>query len=505
MEVVEVSNISVSNLTFSYDGSYEKLFENVSFNLDTSWKMGLIGRNGRGKTTLLHLLMKKHEYDGNIYSKVAFSYFPYEIPNEAENVIDIIGDDWRIYKELSLLNMSEEVLFRPYNTLSEGEKTKLLLATMFTNENDFALIDEPTNHLDTDGRKSVSKYLKKKAGFILVSHDRSFLDDTVDHIMAINKSNIEIVTGNFTAWNENKLMRDNFELELNSKIDQDIKRLSETAKEKAMWSDRVEATKSKRINPDAFDKGYIGHQAAKMMKRSKAIEKRIENQISEKESLLKNIEISANLKISPLYFHAKRLLEGSNISIVYDEHKIFRDVNFILNQGQKVNISGENGSGKSSLIKLILGDEIQYTGELLMSKGVIMSYVSQDTAFLKGQLAELEKKEQLDVTLFRAILRKLDFSRESFDRPMETYSAGQKKKVLIAKSLSQKAHIYLWDEPLNYIDVLSRIQIENLVKSSDMTLLFVEHDKMFCDNVSDSTIHLERRKTDYLYTNCIKK
>ncbi len=486
------SNINVSNLTFSYDGSYQNIFENVSFNIDTSWKLGLIGRNGRGKTTLLNLFMQKYEHSGTILSKARFEYFPYRIEDEELKVADIVGDDWRIYRELSLLGVSEDVLARPFCTLSEGEKTKVLLASMFVNEGNFLLIDEPTNHLDLEGRKLLSDYLRKKQGFILVSHDRYFIDNCVDHIMSINRSNIEIVAGNFSSWNASKQLQDNFELEQNTKIKQEIKRLSQTAKEKAAWSDRVEKTKYGTRNSGLRpDRGYIGHQAAKMMKRSKAIERRIDGQITAKESLLKNIEVADDLKISSLAFHSKRLLQGEQIAIYYDDHNVLSNLNFEITQGQKVNIKGKNGSGKSSLIKLILDEPLKYTGDFFKAKGLSVSYVSQDTSFLTGRLPDFEREEQLDVSLFRAILRKLDFSRSSFDMNIETFSAGQKKKVLIAKSLSQKAHIYVWDEPLNYVDVLSRIQIENLIKTSDMTLIFVEHDRTFCENVADATILLD--------------
>ncbi len=485
-----MSNIRISNLSFSYGGSHEKIFDNVSLNLDSSWKLGLIGRNGRGKTTLLNLFMNKYEYQGSIVSKIDFAYFPYNIENEDLNVIDIVGDDWRIYKELSLLEVEDNILYRPYNTLSNGEKTKVQLAYLFTKENNFLLIDEPTNHLDFKGRELLSKYLRKKQGFILVSHDRYFIDNSVDHIMSINKTNIDVVAGNFSSWNSDKEKQDTYELEKNIKLKNEIKRLSEAAKEKAIWSDRVEASKSKRINPEAFDKGYIGHQAAKMMKRSKSIERRVDNQIKEKAGLLKNIEVAEDLKIESLNFHSKLLIKAENISISYNDNNVVKDISFEVIQGKKINIKGKNGSGKTSLIKLILGNDIGYDGILFKAHGLIISYISQDTSFLKGKLSEFEKRENLDIPLFRAILRKLDFSRDSFEKPMDKYSEGQKKKVLIAKSLSEKAHIYIWDEPLNYIDVLSRLQIEKVLHENKLTLLFVEHDKLFCDNIADEVIEL---------------
>ncbi len=487
-----MASINVKNLSFAYDGAFENIFEQVSFSLDTSWKLGLIGRNGRGKTTLLRLLQNELEYTGIISHDTEFSYFPYKINDESRDVIDIIGDDWRIYKELSLLKISEDILFRPYSSLSEGEKTKVLLASMFIKENSFLLIDEPTNHLDSEGRALLSAYLRRKSGFILVSHDRYFLDNCVDHIMAINRSDIEIVSGNFSSWSENKDNRDNFEREQNTKLKKEIKRLGETAAEKAVWSDAVEKTKYGTKNSGLRpDRGYIGHQAAKMMKRSKSIEKRIEGRIEEKESLLKNIESADNLKISPLDFHSKRLIQAKDITIFYDEHEVLSGLSFEIMQGEKINLSGRNGSGKSSILKLIMGEDIKYSGDFFKANGLSISYISQNTSHLKGRLADFEERAQLDVSLFRAILRKLDFSRASFDKPIETYSAGQKKKLLIAKSLSQRAHIYIWDEPLNYIDVLSRMQIENLVKASDMSLVFVEHDRMFCDNIADTIIELD--------------
>ncbi len=486
-----MSIIKVNDLSFTHDASAITLFENIHFTIDTNWKLGLIGRNGRGKTTLLQLFMERYEYSGQIHNSVTFSYFPYSV-NEKELTIDIVGDDWRIYKELSLLEVDEGVLYRPFHTLSSGEQTKVLLAALFVKEHHFLLIDEPTNHLDQEGRLLLSAYLKKKKGFILVSHDRYFMDHCVDHIMSINKTHIEIVKGNFSSWHSNKANQEQLEREHNKKLTKEINRLNTTSKEKVVWSDRIEKSKSRKVNPEALDKGYIGHQAAKMMKRAKTIENRMHKQIQEKEGLLKDLEYTSELKINSLKYHANRLLEAKNLNIYYDENCIVSNLDFTLLQGHKIHLKGSNGSGKSSLIKLILGEDIAYCGRLYKSKGLTISYISQDISHLKGSLAMFEKREQLDVTLFKTILRKLDFTREHFTQNLETYSAGQKKKVLIAASLATQAHLYIWDEPLNYIDVISRVQIEEVIKQSVMTLLFVEHDKMFSDAIADGVISLNK-------------
>ncbi len=193
-----MSLINVTNLTFAYEGSYDNIFENVNFQIDTDWKLGFTGRNGRGKTTFLQLLLGKHEYSGAISANVNFEYFPYPVPNKNDHTLDVINEifpdyvHWQFMRELSLLKVDEDVLYRPFASLSNGEQTKVLLAALFIKENSFLLIDEPTNHLDMNARKWVSNYLNTKSGYILVSHDRSFLDNCVDHILSINKTNIEI-------------------------------------------------------------------------------------------------------------------------------------------------------------------------------------------------------------------------------------------------------------------------------------------------------------------------
>ena len=153
-----MSLISVNNLSFSYDGSYNNIFENVSFNIDTDWKLGLIGRNGKGKTTFFKLLQGIYEYKGTISKNVDVDYFPFEVSNKNKIAIEIVNDispnseDWEIIKELNLLNTNPEILYRSFNQLSGGEQVKILLISLFLKGNNFLLIDEPTNHLDIETR-----------------------------------------------------------------------------------------------------------------------------------------------------------------------------------------------------------------------------------------------------------------------------------------------------------------------------------------------------------------
>ncbi len=490
-----MSLIKISHLTFAYDGSYDNVFEDLSFQIDTDWKLGFTGRNGRGKTTFLRLLMGQYEYQGEISASVSFRYFPCEPRHRDWPAWDALEElepgleRWRLLREMARLELDEELLYRPFETLSYGEQTKLLLALLFLRENGFPLIDEPTNHLDAHGRAVVSRYLNGKKGFLLVSHDRAFLDGCVDHILSINKANLEIQKGNFSSWWENKRRQDAYELAENEKLRKEIGRLKETAREKAQWSDKIERTK---IGQGPTDRGYVGHQAARMMQRSKAIESRRENAVEEKEKLLKNLEHQAPLKLVQTVHHSERLLQLRELTVDYGAGQVFAPVSFELLRGERLALLGRNGSGKSSILKLLCGEEIPYSGLVEKGSGLTISYVSQEAGDLRGDLSDYARAWRIDESLFKAILIKLNFARKQFEKDMADFSAGQKKKVLIARSLCERAHLHIWDEPMNYIDVISRMQIEDLILQHRPTLLFVEHDRAFCERVATKTVELER-------------
>lgn len=491
-----MSIINITNLTFGYDGSYENVFENVSVRLDTDWKLGLTGRNGRGKTTFLKLLLGKYEYKGSITANVNFDYFPFKIENELMFGIDIAEEIrqeyeyWQLSRELNLLGLDDEILYRPFNTLSNGEKTKFMLAVMFIKQDNFLLIDEPTNHLDMCGREIVSRYLNSKKGFILVSHDRRFMDNCIDHILAINRADIELQQGNFSSWYYNKQLKDDFEKNSNEKLKREIKRLSSSAKRSGEWADKVESTKiGKKSMKYERMKEYAAERSRRMQRRRKNLEARQKKAIEEKASLLHNVESTENLKISPLKA-AGTIVNVKDLSIKYDDKKINKKVSFEIKEGDKILLRGTNGCGKSSILKAIAHGNVDFEGSIEKGRECIISYVPQDTSHLKGGLHEFAEENKIDESLFKTILRKMGFSRSQFDKNMESYSDGQKKKVLIAASLCQRAHLYIWDEPLNYIDVFSRIQLEELIGAYNPTMLFVEHDIEFGENIADSIIEL---------------
>ena len=528
-----MSIIQVQNMTFAYEGSYDTIFKNVSFSLDTDWKTGFIGRNGRGKTTFLKLLMGwERPTGGNIAASVHFDYFPFpvedgrqtaleaaramiapfscwerrmdELLTEAtDQSLEAYGElqqrsmeadgyiiDELITREAGKLHIAGEALGRPFGTLSPGERTRLTLAALFLKKNNFLLIDEPTNHLDIEGRQLAGDYLAEKKGFILVSHDRDFLDRVVDHVISVNRTDIEVQQGNYSTWKLNRDRQDQFELARNESLKRDIVRLTASAERAGQWSDRVEASK---IGEHAYDRGYVGHKAAKMMQRSKSIERRQLAAAEEKRTLLKNLEESEPLKLVCPPYTRGRLIEAPDLTLSYGSKAAVSHLRLELEPGERICLAGRNGCGKSTVIRYLTGAPgITAHGSCRLGPGLTYSYVPQDTAFLRGGLRAFAQQEGLDESLFKAILRKLDFSRIQFEKDMDEFSSGQKKKVLIAASLCRPAHLYLWDEPLNFIDILSRIQVEELILRYQPTMIFVEHDAAFCRKIATRTLRLDQ-------------
>lgn len=492
-----MSQITVQDLHFTYDGDHTPVFEGLDLQLDTGWKLGLVGRNGRGKTTLLRLLAGELEGRGTISLRQSCLRWPKPVADPSRRTLDILlegtapEDEWKIYRELSLLGLSEEILDRPFATLSGGEQTRALLAALFLDEGAYPMIDEPTNHLDGPGRALVAGYLKSlDRGFLLVSHDRAFLDGCVDHILALNPTGPELVRGTFSSWFRDKEDRDRGEAARNEKLKGEIRRLEQAAERTGRWSDKAEQTKYGSRNSGLRpDRGYIGHKSAKMMQRAKNIEDRRQRAIQEKSALLKDIERADSLKLVPLSYHSDRLLEGRELAISYPGMDR-KPVSFTLRQGERLCLDGGNGSGKTSLLRLALGEEVPHAGTLFRASGLEISYVPQRADHLRGNPAAWAEGQGADVTLFLTILRKLDFSRALFERDMGEYSAGQQKKVLLAASLCQSAHLYVWDEPLNYIDLFSRMQLEELLLRYRPTLLFVEHDRVFREKIATKVVEL---------------
>lgn len=493
-----MSVIIINNISFTYPSGSEPVFDHLSFSFDSSWKTGIIGRNGKGKTTLFRLLMNEYEYAGEIHSTTSFSLYPFEVPYPELSCMDLtymMFPDvpyWKVEKEMRSLKADIRIMEQPYETLSSGEKTKWMLSVLFANESVYPLLDEPTNHLDHTGRQILAHYLKKKDGFAIICHDRDFMDQVCDHIIAFTRSHVQIISGNYSAWYKQYSQNIERERATNRQLKKEIAGLMQSADQAGRWSSAVEKTKNGRCSSGLKpDKGFIGHKAEKMMRRRKQLEAHAQRAIEERKSLLRDEEVTETLILHPLPYMHESLAVFDNVVINY-EYPLMEPVSFEIHQGDRIAIVGDNGSGKSSLIRLLLKENIPHTGTIHVSDSLKITCVQQNTSNICGSLSDYTASMGIDGTLFRAILRKLDFERELFDRDISSYSLGQKKKTVIAGALCQQSHLYILDEPLNDIDLFSGMQIEELIDQSPGTFIIVEHDQTFLQRIGCREIVLKK-------------
>lgn len=522
-----MSKLLINNLYYHYATYFNPIFENVNLNLDSNWKLGLIGRNGRGKTTFLKLLTGEIiPVKGNIVTDVNIEYFPYKMNETYHKTLDVIKEniaklksleecmdqilhennenrydeyqvlfenyqladgfnmESRIRKELNLMNLDESLLERDYETLSGGEKTKIQIIILFLRIHSYVLLDEPTNHLDIEGKAIISKYLSQKKGFLVVSHDRDFLDQVVDHVLSINKTSIELEKGNYTTWKENKDKKEAFEFRTKARLEKEIDMLSLQAKLKRTWGNSAEQTKNQH---GKFERSS-GSRAAQFMMHAKNAEENARRNLIEKSKLLLNYETVKEFTLEQETAEYEKLLKITNLSFGYNEKLLLDRISFSVEKGDRIWIKGKNGCGKSTLIKLIsqylLKDCIEYCPDLKIT------VINQEPLFKTGFVQELITKPS-EWEQFKELCSYFDIEDKIFDRPIETYSDGEKRKIDITRALCSKHQLLIMDEALNYMDVYFREQLENAIIEYQPTLLFVEHDERFGRNIATKIIKLD--------------
>lgn len=521
-----MAKIIINDVTYSYKEYYQPIFDNINISIDTDWKLGLIGRNGRGKTTLLRLINSEIEPDrGHIFKSVNTEYFPYSQSTKYSKTLDVIKEsigmlktmedameeiitsddkkrfeeyqdifdkfseldgfniESKIKREFNLMNLSEELLDQDFETLSGGEKTKMMIISLFLRKNAFVLLDEPTNHLDMEGKEAVSNYLSNKKGFILVSHDCELLDDVVDHIISINKSDISIEKGNYSTWLDNKNMTELYEFKTKEKLEREIKDLEKNSVMKRSWGNTANKEKAEfRTFGRSNDS-----RAAKFMRQAKAAERNIQKNLEHKKGLLKNYETVSDLDINQNISDDDALVTIIKLSFGYSNKSLFNNFTLQIRQGDRIWLRGNNGTGKTTLLKLISGEisseQVQHQEDIKIAQ----SY--QEPLWQKGLIDEVIDDREFKYRFFD-ICKLLDIKAFTPDKPIETYSSGEKRKIDVARALASENDLLLLDEPLNYMDTYFKEQLEKAILEYKPTLVFVEHDEDFGRNISNRILDL---------------
>ncbi|HEX2466402.1 MAG TPA: ATP-binding cassette domain-containing protein, partial [Thermoanaerobaculia bacterium] len=397
--------------------------------------------------------------------------------------------DARIERELALLGLGPSVLERPFATLSGGEQTRALIAALFLVPDAFALIDEPTNHLDLRGRELLAEYLAAKPGFLLASHDRVLLDACADHTVSIERTGVSVLRGGYSAWKRERDRREESERHRHETLEREVAHLRRAARDR-----RAGAEQKERSKRGAGDKGFIGHRAAKQMKRATEIERRVERRIEERSTLLRDWEKERELALqSP----AKPLavpLKVSNLVLRLDGRILIDRLSFELVRGARIALIGPNGCGKTKALDAIAGERLPapftLEGVVALAPRALVTRAHQVPRWRTGFLRDRLRADGIDETWFRQLLGGLDIERDLFEHPLETLSQGQLKKADLARSFLGPQDLLIWDEPMNYLDVLTRERIEEAILGSEATLLVVEHDRAFIDRIATEVITL---------------
>lgn len=519
---------SVNNLV-KYYGAV-KVFENISFDIQTNERVGLIGQNGCGKSSLMKILMGTEDYHGGTISfrkgiKVGYLDQIFKCPPET-TVMDILQSSFEDVKSLrlkikaiedKLKTLSGKILedemtvygnlieeyermggydietninkvcsglmipdsFREkyFEYLSGGEKTRVQLAKLLLEEPDLLLLDEPTNHLDIKSIEWLEEFLLNYKGTVfMVSHDRQFLDKVANRIIELEATVANLYNGNYSSYVIEKEKR--FEIAYRAYINNQrkIEQMERQIERYRIWG--------------------AMRDSEKMYKRAKELEKRLDKiEVLDRP----NIDTSKmKLNTDGINRSGKIVLDIQNLSKAFDKKKLFEDLSFTLFYKDRLCIMGENGSGKTTLLKVILGETNSDGGNIKIGSNVSIGYLPQNVTFEDESLSILDHfstKHKLTQSEARRELAKMLFIRDDVFKKINSLSGGEKSRLRLASLIYDKVNLMVLDEPTNHLDIDSREVLEDTLAEYDGTILFVSHDRYFVQRLATKMLIINNMDT----------
>ena len=454
-----------------------KVLECGNFKLLRGDHIGVVGPNGSGKTTFLNILAGKLNPDeGMVRRSCEIACFDQFGEARAE-----IEGEWRLSGDLHLDGRK---------TVSGGENVRLRLAKAFGGNKPVLFLDEPASNLDAEGLKLLREQLQKTETFLLISHDRWLLDDLCDKIAEVKDGKITCYIGNYTAYkeqSEQKRERQIFEYE---QYMGEKKRLTEALVDRERKAKSIKKAPPRMGNSEArLHKRAAQEKQEKVNNARKALESRIRQlEVKERPKNAPQASFDFSLTDPP---RNKIVIESEGLSFSYGigetRREIFSDASFQIENGSKTAVLGKNGAGKSTLFQLIAGKEAQIR---IAPKGKIgyfrqdFSQLEFDKTVLENAMAEAVQTEQT----MRNLLARLLFRRDDVYKKAGVLSGGERVKLSFAKLFGSDSNILLLDEPTNYLDISSIEVLQEMVREYEGTVLFVSHDKAFCDGVATRRI-----------------
>ena len=513
-------DISVSGLVKEFEVG-NKILDGLSFQVDTGERVGILGPNGCGKTTLLRILTKVvHEDEGEVVIAPGkrmglISQIPvYPAGYTVEDVLDTAfaslhemeqemaqlaermayesdpalmsrydkltaafesggGYDTQTNKNkvCNGLSISQDMRQRQFDQLSGGEKTRVNLGRLILEDTDILLLDEPTNHLDLRATEWLEEYLEQFKGTVLtVSHDRYFLDKVVKRVIEIQNGKAEFYSGNYSFYVVEKERRYEEKLKQYEKEQAKIAQLEKSAEQLRIWA-------------------YSGMD--KTFKRAKSMERRIERMRTTDRPTK---ERKMTVRFGEKEFRGDEVFTIRNMSKGFGNRTLFSDVEMEVAGGERIALLGDNGTGKSTFLKILMGEEVPDTGKLKFGPTVKMGYLPQIIHF------DHPERNLVDTMLYgldctpqeaRDRLAGFKFRGEDVFKPVSALSGGEQSRLRLCMLMDAKINLLILDEPTNHLDIQSREWIEEAVEEYEGNLLFVSHDRYFIDRFADRIWMLE--------------
>ena len=522
--------IELNNIIKNY--GLKNVLNGMNLTLKTGERAVIIGCNGAGKSTVLKIIMKQenisagtinirknatigmlkqiYEYEEtnpNVYTFLqrSFEHF-FELETKLkklENEMSYEKDDEKMSELLqkygnvqqkyiqmggydiqekfnkicSGLQINEKMLNQNYNDLSGGEKTIVNLGALLLKEPSILLLDEPTNHLDMEKLEWLEKFLKEYKGTILmVSHDRYFLDKIATKTILLENGKEKIYFGNYSYFLKEDEKRTLAEFENYKNQQKMIKKMKESIKTLRKFG---ELAKNEMF-----------------FKRAKSIEKKLAKieqlpQVDLEQKTLLNFKLNIDSR------SGKDVVIINNLNKNFESKNIFENANLQIHYGEKIALIGKNGTGKSTLLKIILNEDCEYTGEIKIGQSVNIGYIPQEINFEDDNQTILNFFEQFDnrnETEIRTSLAKYMFRGNDVFKKVSSLSGGEKVRLILAKLLKQNINFLILDEPTNHIDIETRELLEEAIKEYSGTVLFVSHDRYFINNLAERIVEVKEKR-----------
>ncbi|MCM3691266.1 ribosomal protection-like ABC-F family protein [Neobacillus niacini] len=476
-----------------------KILDNISFDIKNGERIGLVGYNGTGKTTLANILTGKHTPDHGFVEKspeLMIGYLTQSIDYEGSDIFSIDGDLLQHSSELGLKKVYKWEEKR-LNHLSGGEKLKLALSNVWASKPGFLILDEPTNHLDFKGIEWLIKELKKFNGPVLIiSHDRHFLDKTVTRIFELENTKINFYNGNYSDYQKEKQHRMETQMhhyEVQQRKKEEIEMQMEQL---TSWSEKAHRTSTKQ-GRDFGAKEYHRVKAKKRDAQVKSKMKRLQSEL-EKNKVDKPLEeTKVRFEFDTKGNRGKRIFEAKSVAKTFDERPLFHDSHFYINHGERIGLLGENGCGKTTLIKMIIGETPVTSGELWKSESLKIAYLSQDVDDLpvdKTALEALGFTDRESIHKARTLFANLGLKEQFITKPIRTLSLGERTRVKLVDMLMKDYDVLILDEPTNHLDLPSREQLEKTLNEFAGTIITVSHDYYFLNKLCDKLLIFDNQR-----------